>query len=100
LIPIYISLKALLEPVASTATEPEKIMRDKHISRPHGKVWMTADTFIQILKDAAFQGNMDDLAGGLEKLLVGSENMAMAGRVCDEGSWRVSGRIRALHVWD
>jgi hypothetical protein len=69
--------KGLSEPIASIAPDPVKVMRDKHIVRPHGKPWMTADTFMKILKDAAFQGSMDDLAGDLDKLLVGGEDMAM-----------------------
>jgi hypothetical protein len=58
-------LKGLLEPMDPAAREPWKLMKDKTISRPHGKPWMSVDIFIKLLKGAPFQAHMHDLAGGL-----------------------------------
>jgi hypothetical protein len=78
-------LKGLLEPVDPTAREPWKLINDKTIARPHGKPWMSVDRYIQLLRNASFQANMDELAGSLAQMGVGgsaaegSEDVTMEG---------------------
>jgi hypothetical protein len=58
-------LKGLLEPIAHSACEPWRLMKDKTISRPHGKPWMPVAKDIKLLKGVPFQALMDGVAGSL-----------------------------------
>ena len=77
-------LRSLLKPVGEVR-EPAKVIKNKQLVRPHGKEWMTADTFIKILKTSKFQQDMDGLSGDLEHMMVSAkqardnEDMEMEG---------------------